>query len=239
MAAAQTGARTIRPKIHKALPEFLREFPPLPALAPWAGAIARKPHNMPSGAADLDWDATINEALQRCALPGVEPGSFYFGGGEVLRGRKGRNNAVLRSWGWGGWVPVLPGEKVGVGAVVKACAIPPQVPTVPPPALRRGAAVPEVHWIKPGAAAAMEALQGPDGFLTPKRCVPRRPMCTHTRIIACSACAAAAAARHGGASPPTPQGRVATMLQCPNAPSPLASPPPPRSTPALQAQALH
>jgi hypothetical protein len=33
----------------------------------------------------------------------------------------------------------------------------------------RGAEVPEVHWIKPGEAAARAALDGPNGFLTPAR----------------------------------------------------------------------
>jgi deoxyribodipyrimidine photo-lyase len=32
----EVGARTLRPKIHKHLPEFLREFPALPQPAAWS-----------------------------------------------------------------------------------------------------------------------------------------------------------------------------------------------------------
>jgi hypothetical protein len=33
----------------------------------------------------------------------------------------------------------------------------------------RGADVPELQWVRPGEAAAREALEGPNGFLTPSR----------------------------------------------------------------------
>lgn len=52
----EVGARTLRPKIHRALPEFLTEFPPLPSLTPWgkAGGL--------SAPDPIDWDAVIGEA---------------------------------------------------------------------------------------------------------------------------------------------------------------------------------
>ncbi|KAG2453370.1 hypothetical protein HYH02_001594 [Chlamydomonas schloesseri] len=84
----EVGARTLRPKIHKALPEFLREFPPVPQLAAWTPAVAPEA---------VDWDGLLAEVL------------------------------------------------------------------------RRGADVPEVEWCAPGEAAALEALTGPRGFLTPAR----------------------------------------------------------------------
>lgn len=55
---SQIGARTLRPKIHKHLPEFLTEFPGLPeGLAPWPSSLP-KPE-------PIDWDALITEVLQR------------------------------------------------------------------------------------------------------------------------------------------------------------------------------
>lgn len=51
------AARTIRPKIHKHLPQFLEKFPELPAMPAWDGA-----------APAIDWDDIINEATQRGAL---------------------------------------------------------------------------------------------------------------------------------------------------------------------------
>ncbi len=60
----QTGARTIRPKVHKNLPDFLREFPALPqAPAQWPADLSRQPDN--GAGSRLDWDALIGEALQR------------------------------------------------------------------------------------------------------------------------------------------------------------------------------
>ena len=51
------AARTIRPKIHKQLPTFLEEFPPLPALPAWSAA-----------AAPIDWARLLQEATERGAL---------------------------------------------------------------------------------------------------------------------------------------------------------------------------
>eukprot|EP00983_Pelagomonas_calceolata_P081137 1155443-Pelagomonas_calceolata.AAC.8 len=68
--ALQTGARTIRPKVHKNLPEFLREYPALPqAPTAWPSSLSRQPDNGPSSS--LDWDALIAEALQRCVGKGA------------------------------------------------------------------------------------------------------------------------------------------------------------------------
>jgi hypothetical protein len=56
----QTAARTIRPKIHKALPEFLREFPATPAPAvKWADVAGLK---QPPA---CDWDELLAEVLRR------------------------------------------------------------------------------------------------------------------------------------------------------------------------------
>lgn len=58
LACLQIGARTLRPKIHKHLPEFLTEYPELPSdLGSW-------PNNLPKPEA-IDWDALITEVLQR------------------------------------------------------------------------------------------------------------------------------------------------------------------------------
>ncbi|KAG2438770.1 hypothetical protein HXX76_005312 [Chlamydomonas incerta] len=84
----EVGARTLRPKIHKALPEFLREFPAVPTLPAWTPAVAPAP---------VDWEALLAEVLSR------------------------------------------------------------------------GADVPEVDWCTPGEDAALEALTGPRGFLSPSR----------------------------------------------------------------------
>jgi deoxyribodipyrimidine photo-lyase len=48
------AARTIRPKIHAKLPEYLTDFPPLPPVAPW-------PHDV-NAVPGVDWDAVIAEA---------------------------------------------------------------------------------------------------------------------------------------------------------------------------------
>ena len=54
------AARTIRPKIHRQLPEFLREFPPLAAPAtPWPAALPAPP--------PIDWDALLAEVAARGA----------------------------------------------------------------------------------------------------------------------------------------------------------------------------
>eukprot|EP00199_Chlamydomonas_sp_CCMP681_P000338 CAMPEP_0119109788 /NCGR_PEP_ID=MMETSP1180-20130426/23390_1 /TAXON_ID=3052 ORGANISM="Chlamydomonas cf sp, Strain CCMP681" /NCGR_SAMPLE_ID=MMETSP1180 /ASSEMBLY_ACC=CAM_ASM_000741 /LENGTH=574 /DNA_ID=CAMNT_0007095753 /DNA_START=105 /DNA_END=1829 /DNA_ORIENTATION=- len=88
----ETAARTIRPKVHKALPEFLREFPATPSSpAAWAGVAGLLQPEPPA------WDALLEEVLSR------------------------------------------------------------------------GAAVPEVTWLKPGEAAARAGLDGPGGFLNPDR----------------------------------------------------------------------
>jgi deoxyribodipyrimidine photo-lyase len=85
------AARTIRPKIHNKLPQFMREFPDVPQqdLKKWPGS-APTPEK-------INWEAISSEIAAR------------------------------------------------------------------------GAAVPEVSWIKPGEDAAMEALSGPQGFLTKAR----------------------------------------------------------------------
>jgi deoxyribodipyrimidine photo-lyase len=48
------GARTIRRKIHDKLPDFLEEFPAVPALPPWDGS-----------APAISWENLINEAATR------------------------------------------------------------------------------------------------------------------------------------------------------------------------------
>ncbi|KAI8472372.1 MAG: class II photolyase [Monoraphidium minutum] len=76
------GARTIRPKIHRALPEFLCEYPDLPRPAPWASAT--KP-------AAIDWEALLAEVRQRgAAVPEVKwctPGED--GALDALKGEQG------------------------------------------------------------------------------------------------------------------------------------------------------
>lgn len=53
----EIGARTLRPKIHKHLPEFLTDFPPLPSpLTPWPSS-SRPPV--------IDWDGLLDEVLTR------------------------------------------------------------------------------------------------------------------------------------------------------------------------------
>eukprot|EP00878_Enallax_costatus_P043264 GHUV01051136.1.p2 GENE.GHUV01051136.1~~GHUV01051136.1.p2 ORF type:complete len:120 (-),score=22.50 GHUV01051136.1:355-714(-) len=46
------GARTIRHKIHKQLPEFLREYPDMPRPVPW-------PESAPQSPA-VDWEVSIS-----------------------------------------------------------------------------------------------------------------------------------------------------------------------------------
>lgn len=54
------AARTIRPKLHAHLPEFLTDFPePTPAVTPW-------PSSLPQPAA-TDWDALLKEVMSRGA----------------------------------------------------------------------------------------------------------------------------------------------------------------------------
>lgn len=76
------GARTIRPKIHKALPEFLCEFPEPPKPAVWGAAVKPEP---------IDWEALLAEVRQRgAAVPEVSwctPGED--GAMEALKGEKG------------------------------------------------------------------------------------------------------------------------------------------------------
>jgi deoxyribodipyrimidine photo-lyase len=56
------AARTIRPKIHAKLAEYLTEFPPLPPVVPWRGAPPPP----------VDWDAALAEALAAgAAVPEV------------------------------------------------------------------------------------------------------------------------------------------------------------------------
>ncbi|MEW5300577.1 MAG: hypothetical protein WDW36_003496 [Sanguina aurantia] len=85
----EVGARTLRPKIHRHLPEYLKEFPAAPVPAAWA-PLAQPPL--------VPWDDLIAEVLLK------------------------------------------------------------------------GAAVPEITWIKPGEDAGLVALTDPTvGFLSPKR----------------------------------------------------------------------
>ncbi|GBF93049.1 CPD photolyase [Raphidocelis subcapitata] len=76
------GARTIRPKIHKALPEFLCEFPEPPKPAAWGGAARPGP---------IDWEALLSEVREKgAAVPEVSwctPGED--GGLDALTGEKG------------------------------------------------------------------------------------------------------------------------------------------------------
>uniref|UniRef100_A0A061RV60 Deoxyribodipyrimidine photo-lyase n=1 Tax=Tetraselmis sp. GSL018 TaxID=582737 RepID=A0A061RV60_9CHLO len=62
------GARTIRSKIHKKLPEFMKEYPELEGSPDWTAAMPEP----------VDWDALIKEASERgSAVPEVawaEPG---------------------------------------------------------------------------------------------------------------------------------------------------------------------
>ena len=58
----EIGARTLRPRLHRVLPDFLTEFPALPAAAAWTG-----PPPPP-----IDWDAVIGEATAAgAAVPEV------------------------------------------------------------------------------------------------------------------------------------------------------------------------
>ncbi|KAF6253825.1 class II photolyase [Scenedesmus sp. NREL 46B-D3] len=58
------GARTIRPKIQKKLPEFLREYPQQPLPAPWASPLPDPPA--------VDWQALLAEVRARgAAVPEV------------------------------------------------------------------------------------------------------------------------------------------------------------------------
>lgn len=63
----EVGARTLRPKIHRALPEFLTEFPALPTLIPWGKGKGGEPAPDP-----IDWPAVIDEATAAgAAVPEV------------------------------------------------------------------------------------------------------------------------------------------------------------------------
>ena len=58
----EIGARTLRPRLHRCLPDFLTEFPALPPVTPWAG-----PPPPP-----IDWAAIITEATAAgAAVPEV------------------------------------------------------------------------------------------------------------------------------------------------------------------------
>ncbi|GIL76978.1 hypothetical protein Vretimale_8581 [Volvox reticuliferus] len=60
----EVGARTLRPKIHKHLPEFLCEFPEVSQLGPWSHTVKPEP---------VDWDALLEEVLTRgSAVPEVD-----------------------------------------------------------------------------------------------------------------------------------------------------------------------
>ncbi|KIY94077.1 deoxyribodipyrimidine photo-lyase [Monoraphidium neglectum] len=76
------GARTIRPKIHKALPEFLCEYPETPRPAPWTSAVKPDP---------IDWEALLSEVRRRgAAVPEVRwctPGED--GAHDALLGEQG------------------------------------------------------------------------------------------------------------------------------------------------------
>jgi len=52
------GARTIRSKIHKKLPEFMKEFPEVEKVPKWTCDVTPKP---------IDWDAIIEEAAKKGA----------------------------------------------------------------------------------------------------------------------------------------------------------------------------
>jgi deoxyribodipyrimidine photo-lyase len=57
----EVGARTLRPRLHRALPAFLTEFPPLPAGLPaWSAKAGAAPPPPPPP--PVDWDAVIREA---------------------------------------------------------------------------------------------------------------------------------------------------------------------------------
>lgn len=56
------AARTIRPKVHRNLPEFLEEYPELPACAAWDG-----------DAPLIAWDDVIAHALEQGAPPPPPP----------------------------------------------------------------------------------------------------------------------------------------------------------------------
>ncbi|GLC37213.1 hypothetical protein PLESTB_000992000 [Pleodorina starrii] len=60
----EVGARTLRPKIHKHLPEFLRDFPEVPQLPPWSHEVKPEP---------VEWEALLEEVLTRgSAVPEVD-----------------------------------------------------------------------------------------------------------------------------------------------------------------------
>jgi hypothetical protein len=73
----QTGARTIRPKVHKNLPEFLREYPAVPQAIPWPSSLSRQPDNRPDP--KFDWEGLIAEVLQRYVFDMDESISFCDG----------------------------------------------------------------------------------------------------------------------------------------------------------------
>lgn len=56
----QTAARTIRPKIHRSLPEFLRDYPATPNPATRWRDVQGLPPPPP-----CDWDALLREVLTR------------------------------------------------------------------------------------------------------------------------------------------------------------------------------
>lgn len=77
------AARTIRPKIHAKLPEFLREFPEVPRQPAWDVEGAAP--------APVDWDALLAEVLERGKevpeVPWIQPGEDA--AMEALSGPKG------------------------------------------------------------------------------------------------------------------------------------------------------
>eukprot|EP00798_Chlamydomonas_sp_ICE-L_P018200 gene18200-24642_t len=60
----EIGARTLRPKIHKQLPTFMKEFPELPAVAQWSSELPQPDK--------IDWDELIKEVTTKgAAVPEV------------------------------------------------------------------------------------------------------------------------------------------------------------------------
>jgi len=115
------AARTIRPRIHKHLPEFLEEFPELPAA----------PAGFPGG------PDTLSKLVAAASSGGAD-------GAAAAAAAK----------------PALP---CGVGSAIGWAAVRGSV--------KADASVPEVRWLKPGAAAAASRL---DDFLSSVRAYAKK-----------------------------------------------------------------